>query len=83
MGFENAFDEANFPCPGTVPGKTPKSNQSSPPKTRRELIATCQRTGRRYDIARLEVSGSASRSMSYACPPPPALDRRLSPQTPK
>lgn len=56
MGFENAFDEdANFPCPGTVIGQKVKVLSVSRANNRQELIATCQRDGRRYEIALLDI----------------------------
>jgi len=56
MGFENAFDEdANFPCPGTVVGEEVEVVSVSVKNHRRELVATCQRRGRKYDIALLDI----------------------------
>lgn len=55
-GFENAFDEeAHFPCPGTVIGERVEVISVSASNNRRELIATCERAGRRYEIALLDV----------------------------
>jgi hypothetical protein len=55
IGFENAFDDANLPCPGTVVGENvevPSVNPSAQRTiNRRELIAACQHNGRRYEIA--------------------------------
>ena len=56
MGFENAFDEdANFPCPGTVIGEEVEVLSVAVKDNRRELIATCKRGSRRYDIALLDI----------------------------
>jgi hypothetical protein len=55
MGFENAFDEANFPCPGTVVGEDIEVLSVTTANNRRELIATCQRNGKRYEIALLDI----------------------------
>ena len=55
-GFENAFDEdATFPCPGTVVGEEVEVLSVAVGDHRRELIATCKRGGRRYDVALLDV----------------------------
>ena len=56
MGFENAFDEgADFPCPGTVMGEEVEVLSVSVKNHRRELIATCKRGGRQYDVALLDI----------------------------
>ncbi len=55
MGFENAFDEANFPCPGTVIGETVDVLSVTTTGNRRELIAICQRNSKRYEIALLDI----------------------------
>jgi ribosome recycling factor len=55
MGFENAFDEANFPCPGTVVGEDIEVLSATTANNRRELIAICQRNGKRYEIALLDI----------------------------
>lgn len=55
MGFENAFDEANLPCPGTVIGENVEVLSVSTQNNRHELIATCQRNGCRYQIALLDI----------------------------
>jgi hypothetical protein len=56
MGFENAFDEgADFPCPGTIVGEEVEVLSVSVKNHRRELIATCTRGGRRYDVALLDI----------------------------
>ncbi len=59
MGFENAFDDANFPCLGTVVGETVEVQSISPANNRRELIAACQRNGHRYEIALLDIDINA------------------------
>ena len=56
QGFENAFDEdATFPCRGRVIGEEVQVLRVSQGNNRHELIATCQRNGRRYEIALLDV----------------------------
>jgi hypothetical protein len=56
MGFEAAFDEdANLPCPGTVVGEEVEVLSVSRGDNRHELIATCQRGARRYEIALLDL----------------------------
>ena len=64
MGFENAFDEANLPCPGTVLGEDVQVLSVSTANNRRELIATCQRNGRHYDIALLDIDLKADSETS-------------------
>jgi hypothetical protein len=57
MGFEAAFDEdASFPCPGTVIGERVEVLHVGRAENRNELIATCQRNGRRYEVALLEIN---------------------------
>jgi hypothetical protein len=54
--FENAFDEdANFPCPGVVLGEEVEVLSVATRNNRRELIATCRRGGRRYELALLDI----------------------------
>ena len=54
--FENAFDEdANFPCPGVVVGEDVEVLSVATRNNRRELIATCRRGGRRYELALLDI----------------------------
>jgi hypothetical protein len=54
--FENAFDEdANLPCPGIVIGEDVEVLSVATRNNRRELIATCQRGGRRYQLALLDI----------------------------
>jgi hypothetical protein len=56
-GFENAFDEdGSFPCPATVVGETIEVLSVAADDDRRELIATCQRNGKRYEIALLDIT---------------------------
>jgi hypothetical protein len=55
-GFEAAFDEdASFPCPGSVVGEEVQVLHVGQGDGRHELIATCRRNGRRYEIALLDV----------------------------
>jgi Calcium binding len=64
-GFENAFDEdAKFPCPGTVVGEEVEVLSVTAKDHRHELIATCKRGGRRYDIALLDIDVRADRATS-------------------
>jgi hypothetical protein len=57
MGFENAFDEeADFPCPGTVVGEEVEVLSVSVKNGRRELIATCARGTKKYDLALLDIA---------------------------
>jgi hypothetical protein len=57
MGFENAFDEeASFPCSGTVVGEEVEVLSVSVKNHRRELIATCQRGGKQFDVALLDTN---------------------------
>ncbi len=61
MGFENAFDEdATFPCTGTVVGEEVQVLSVSRADNRHELIATCQRHDRRYQIALLDLDLDAN-----------------------
>jgi hypothetical protein len=54
--FANSFDEdANFPCPGTVIGENVEVLSVSTKNNRRELIATCQHSGHRYQVALLDI----------------------------
>lgn len=56
MGFEAAFDkDANLPCDGTVVGQPVTVLSISRGENRRELTATCQRDGRRYEITLLDI----------------------------
>jgi len=65
QAFENAFDEdARFPCPGTVVGQDVKVLSPGTNAGRRELIATCQRNGRSYQVALLDVDLNADPTTS-------------------
>jgi hypothetical protein len=56
MGFEAAFDEdASFPCTGTVIGEEVQVLHVSRSDSRRGLTATCQRNGKKYEIALLDI----------------------------
>jgi hypothetical protein len=59
VGFENAFDEANLLCPGTVVGEDVEVLSVSTANNRRELIASCQRNGRPYEVALLDIDLNA------------------------
>ncbi len=55
-GFQAAFDEdANLPCPGRVVGEDVEVLSVSLGDHRRELIATCERAGRQYEVALLDI----------------------------
>jgi hypothetical protein len=62
--FENAFYDANFPCPGTVIGEDVEVLSVSMSNRRQELIATCQRDGRRHELALLDVTLQADPTTS-------------------
>jgi hypothetical protein len=65
QAFENAFDEdARFPCPGTVVGEEVEVRSAAINAGRRELIATCRRHGRTYQIALLDVDLNADPTTS-------------------
>jgi hypothetical protein len=56
MGFEVAFEEdASFPCRGTVIGEDVVVLSVSRGDRRAELVATCRRGGRDYEVALLDV----------------------------
>jgi len=56
IDFENAFEEAaELPCPGTVIGEEIQVLSIATQSGRRELIATCERHGRRYQVALLDI----------------------------
>jgi len=56
-GFEAAFDEdASLPCSATIIGETVDVLHIGQGDGRRELIATCQRNGRRYEISLLDLN---------------------------
>ena len=63
--FENAFDnDANFPCPGTIIGQNIEVLTVSTKNNRRELIATCQHGGHRYEVALLDITLDADPTTS-------------------
>lgn len=65
QGFENAFDEdVTFPCRGTVIGEEVEVLHVGQDNNRRELIATCQRNGRRYEVALIDIDISADPTTS-------------------
>ncbi|MDQ3678236.1 MAG: hypothetical protein M3401_15805 [Actinomycetota bacterium] len=65
QAFENAFDEdANFPCPGTVVGQHVETLSAATRGNRRELIATCRRDGRTYQLALLDIDLDADPATS-------------------
>jgi hypothetical protein len=56
QGFENAFDEdADFPCPATIVGQHVEIQSVAINSNRRELIATCRRDDRTYQVALLDI----------------------------
>ena len=62
-GFELAFDdELDFPLAGTVIGEEVHVLSVRLDDGRRELIATCERGGHRYQIALLDVDLSGTPS---------------------
>jgi hypothetical protein len=64
--FENAFDEqASFPIPAAVVGEDIELLSVGTGNGRRELIATCQRAGRRYHIALLDINIHAHQPASH------------------
>lgn len=65
QAFENAIDEdAHFPCHGIVVGHDVEVVRAGTTADRRELIATCQRDGRSYEIALLDVDLNADPATS-------------------
>jgi hypothetical protein len=65
MGFEAAFDQdATFPFHGTVIGEEIDVLSVSRGDNRGELIATCHRHGRRYEVALLDVDIDADPTTS-------------------
>jgi hypothetical protein len=56
MGFANAFDEVELPQPGSVIGEDVEVLSIGTANARAELIATCRRAGRTYDVALLDVN---------------------------
>ena len=63
-GFENAFDDAGLPCPGTVIGEEVEVLAVSASNNRRELLATCRRAGHRRQVALLDVQIHADAATS-------------------
>jgi hypothetical protein len=64
-GFENAFDEdADLPRSATVIGEHVEVISIGLRDGRRELIATCERNGRRHDIALLDLTIDADTALS-------------------
>jgi hypothetical protein len=64
-GFEAAFDEdGNFPCPATIIGEMVEVLHIAQGNGRRELIATCQRNGLRYEISVLDLNIQADPATS-------------------
>jgi len=56
LGFEVAFDEqVRFPVSGTVVGEDVQVISVGRGDGRRELVATCERAGRRYHVALLDI----------------------------
>jgi hypothetical protein len=65
QAFENAFEEhAGFPCPGCVVGEHVEILSATTRSNRRELIATCRRDGRAYQVALLDVTLDADPATS-------------------
>ena len=64
MGFENALQEAKFPCPGTVLGEDVQVLSVTIANDRRDLLAICQRNGKRYQIALLDIAIDADAETS-------------------
>lgn len=65
MGFSNAFDEVNFPNPGTVVGE-PVEVLSVGAVDRPELTATCTRYRCRFEIALVDIDIDPNASTSHA-----------------
>jgi hypothetical protein len=63
--FENAFDEqTSFPIPGLVVGENITVLSVGTINGRSELIATCQRAGKRHQIALLDINIPADQPAS-------------------
>ena len=63
--FENAFDEAaSFPIPALVVGESIEVLSIGTINGRSELIATCQRDGKRHRIALLDINIPADQPAS-------------------
>jgi len=57
--FEVTFEQVGFPCKGSVVRENVEVLAITTVANRHELIATCQRNGRRYDIALLDIDLNA------------------------
>ena len=64
MGFANAFEEVSFPYPGTVIGEDVQVLSVNAADDRPDLLATCKRDDRTYDIALLDVNINADTDTS-------------------
>lgn len=65
QAFENAFDEdARFPLQGTAIGEDITVLSVGQSSGRHELIATCTRDERRYEIALLDITIHADPTVS-------------------
>lgn len=64
MGFANAFEEVSFPYPGTVIGEDVQVLSVNAADDRPDLVATCKRDSRTYDIALLDVDINADTDTS-------------------
>jgi hypothetical protein len=54
--FDNAFYDATFPCRGVVVGEDVDVVSVGIADGRRELVAACERSGRRYEVALLDIA---------------------------
>jgi hypothetical protein len=64
--FENAFDEeTSFPIPATIVGENIEVLSIGTINGRSELIATCQRAGKRHRIALLDIRIPAGQPASH------------------
>jgi hypothetical protein len=55
MGFANAFDDIHLPCRGSIVGEEVEVLSIGLSDGRRELVATCERAGRRHEVALLDA----------------------------
>jgi hypothetical protein len=62
--FENAFYDATFPCGGAVIGEEVDVLSVGIVDGRRELIAACERSGRRYEVALLDITIDADEDIA-------------------
>lgn len=53
--FKDAFDDADLPCPANIVGQEIEILTAGISDNRRELIATCRRDGRTYQVALLDI----------------------------